>query len=66
MGLGDKWEIDSAAIGGWHVGNPPDWRALDTMKKHGVPYNNCARQVIILWSLTTLLSNRKVYSSLLK
>lgn len=45
MKIGDKWEIDSAAIGGWHVGNPPDWRALDTMKKHGVPYSNHARQV---------------------
>lgn len=46
MNVGDQWEIDSAAIGSWHVGNPPDWRALDTMKKHGVPYNNCARQVM--------------------
>lgn len=45
MNLGEQWEIDSAAIGGWHVGNPPDWRALDTMKKHNVPYNNHARQV---------------------
>ncbi|CAG4977792.1 unnamed protein product [Parnassius apollo] len=45
MGIGDHWEIDSAAIGGWHVGNPPDWRALDTMKKHNVPYNNSARQI---------------------
>lgn len=45
MNLGDQWEIDSAAIGGWHVGNPPDWRALDTMKNHNVPYNNHARQV---------------------
>lgn len=46
MNVGDQWEIDSAAIGSWHVGNPPDWRAIDTMKKHGVPYNNCARQVM--------------------
>lgn len=45
MNIRDQWEIDSAAIGGWHVGNPPDWRALDTMKKHDVPYNNTARQV---------------------
>ncbi|KOB65326.1 Primo-1 [Operophtera brumata] len=44
LNLGEQWEIDSAAIGGWHVGNPPDWRALDTMKKHNVPYNNHARQ----------------------
>ncbi|XP_063824221.1 low molecular weight phosphotyrosine protein phosphatase 1-like isoform X1 [Ostrinia nubilalis] len=46
MNIGDYWEIDSAAIGSWHVGNPPDWRALDTMKKHRVPYNNTARQVM--------------------
>ncbi|XP_053609004.1 low molecular weight phosphotyrosine protein phosphatase-like isoform X2 [Plodia interpunctella] len=46
MGLGDEWDIDSAAIGGWHVGNPPDTRALDTMKKHNVPYSNHARQII--------------------
>ncbi|CAH0405230.1 unnamed protein product [Chilo suppressalis] len=45
MKMGDQWEIDSAAIGSWHVGNPPDWRALDTLKKHGVPYDNCARQI---------------------
>lgn len=45
MNLGDQWEIDSAAIIGWHVGNPPDYRALDTMKKYNVPYNNNARQV---------------------
>ena len=46
MNVGEQWEIDSAAIGGWHVGNPPDWRALDTMKKHDVPYSNHARQVL--------------------
>ncbi|XP_047507352.1 low molecular weight phosphotyrosine protein phosphatase-like [Pieris napi] len=46
LNKGSEWEIDSAAIGGWHVGNPPDWRALDTLKKHNVPYNNHARQLI--------------------
>ncbi|KAL4716888.1 hypothetical protein ACJJTC_012699 [Scirpophaga incertulas] len=46
MNVTDQWEIDSAAIGSWHVGNPPDWRAIDTMKRHGVPYNNCARQIV--------------------
>ncbi|VVC95162.1 unnamed protein product [Leptidea sinapis] len=45
LNKGDLWDIDSAAIGGWHVGNPPDWRALDTMKKHNVPYDNTARQI---------------------
>ncbi|GBP40159.1 Low molecular weight phosphotyrosine protein phosphatase [Eumeta japonica] len=43
---GDNWEIDSAAIGGWHVGYPPDDRALQTMKKHQVNYNNTARQIV--------------------
>ncbi|XP_048001549.1 low molecular weight phosphotyrosine protein phosphatase-like [Leguminivora glycinivorella] len=45
LNIGDKWEIDSAAIGSWHVGNTPDYRAMDTMKEHNVPYNNQARQI---------------------
>ncbi|XP_005186462.2 low molecular weight phosphotyrosine protein phosphatase 1 [Musca domestica] len=44
-GVSDEWEVDSAAIGGWHVGNPPDHRALSTMKKHDLPYTNKARQI---------------------
>lgn len=43
--LADKWEIDSAAIGEWHVGNPPDSRAMDTLKKHDIAYNHVARQL---------------------
>ncbi|KAJ8933783.1 hypothetical protein NQ314_013819 [Rhamnusium bicolor] len=26
-GIAHKWEVDSAGIGGWHAGNPPDSRA---------------------------------------
>ncbi|XP_072942038.1 low molecular weight phosphotyrosine protein phosphatase-like [Epargyreus clarus] len=46
--LGDHWEIDSAAIQDWHVGDPPNWRSLDTMNNHNVPYNynNTARQLV--------------------
>ncbi|XP_029707583.2 low molecular weight phosphotyrosine protein phosphatase 1 [Aedes albopictus] len=44
-GVADQWEVDSAAIGGWHVGNQPDHRALATMKKHDLPYDNRARQI---------------------
>lgn len=40
-----KWEIDSAAIGAWHVGRSPDNRALATMEKHNLPYKNKARQI---------------------
>ncbi|XP_055587166.1 low molecular weight phosphotyrosine protein phosphatase 1-like [Uranotaenia lowii] len=44
-GISANWEVDSAAIGGWHVGNQPDHRALSTMKKHNLPYDNRARQL---------------------
>lgn len=57
-GIADDWEIDSAAIGSWHVGRNPDSRALATMKKHHLAYNNKARQVsaplqfskIVVWN----------------
>ncbi|XP_058467343.1 low molecular weight phosphotyrosine protein phosphatase 1-like [Malaya genurostris] len=44
-GVNDQWEVDSAAIGGWHVGKKPDHRALSTMEKHNLPYDNRARQI---------------------
>ena len=43
--LVNQFEIDSAAIGSWHVGRNPDNRALSTMKKHNLAYSNKARQV---------------------
>lgn len=45
QGLSDKFEVDSAAIGSWHVGRRPEHRAQDTMKKHSLAYSNTARQV---------------------
>jgi len=33
---GLNWTIDSAGIGGWHVGNPPDRRAIAVAKRHGI------------------------------
>lgn len=33
-GLG--WTIDSAGTGGWHIGNPPDNRAIAIAKDHGI------------------------------
>ncbi|XP_044730061.1 low molecular weight phosphotyrosine protein phosphatase 1-like [Chrysoperla carnea] len=41
-----EWHVDSAAIGGWHVGKSPDWRAQDVLKAHNIPYNNTARQLV--------------------
>lgn len=51
-GQTDKWDIDSAALGSWHVGNHPDYRALETMKKNHVNYCNRARQVCIYSGIT--------------
>ncbi|CRK88832.1 CLUMA_CG002540, isoform B [Clunio marinus] len=43
--LMEQFEIDSAAIGPWHVGKKPNQRALDTMRIHNLQYHNKARQI---------------------
>ncbi|XP_036295282.1 low molecular weight phosphotyrosine protein phosphatase isoform X1 [Pipistrellus kuhlii] len=43
--VSDKWRIDSAATSTYEVGNPPDYRGQNCMKKHGVPMSHVARQV---------------------
>ena len=35
-GLTEHIKIDSAGIGTWHVGDPPDLRSTETAKRHGV------------------------------
>ncbi|WP_428644564.1 low molecular weight protein-tyrosine-phosphatase [Roseibium sp.] len=32
----DRFFIDSAGTGAWHVGNPPDPRSVETAARHGV------------------------------
>lgn len=32
----DHIEVDSAGTSNWHIGNPPDSRAIDTAAKHGI------------------------------
>ncbi|KAL3272009.1 hypothetical protein HHI36_022476 [Cryptolaemus montrouzieri] len=44
-GISSKWTVDSAAVAAYHIGKKPDRRALETLAKHNVPYNNTARQV---------------------
>jgi protein-tyrosine phosphatase len=44
-GLSDKFEIDSAGTGSWHVGERPDARAAMIAKEHGVDLDSRARQV---------------------
>ena len=43
-GLQDRIIISSAGVSGWHVGNPPDARMLQTARDHGIHLNSRARQ----------------------
>ena len=42
----DKWEIDSAGIGGWHVGQLPDSRMRAHARRRGLELTHHCRQVI--------------------
>jgi protein-tyrosine phosphatase len=38
-------EVDSAGIGDWHAGDPPDARATEAARRRGVVLEGAARQV---------------------
>jgi protein-tyrosine phosphatase len=38
-------ELDSAGTGAWHVGSPPDARAVDAARARGITLEGIARQV---------------------
>ncbi len=44
-GLDGEIEIDSAGVGSWHIGNPPDERAIAAGAKRGITLGGSARQV---------------------
>lgn len=45
-GLADRFVIDSAGTGGWHVGEPPHHGTLAVLARHGIdPGNQRARQI---------------------
>lgn len=35
-GKAEQFQIDSAATGSWHIGNPPDERAIETADYHNI------------------------------
>jgi len=43
--LESEWDIDSAAIGSWHVGDQPDPRAVKLLKLKGIKYSHAVRQI---------------------
>ncbi len=44
-GLADRFRIDSAGTGGWHVGEAPDGRATVVAARNGVTLESRARQL---------------------
>ena len=47
-GLDTRFEVDSAGTGDWHVGQPPDRRAIATALRHGVDIGGLrARQLSV-------------------
>ncbi len=44
-GLSDRFEVDSAGTGAWHVGELPDARAALVASQHGVELASRARQI---------------------
>jgi protein-tyrosine phosphatase len=44
-GLRDEVELDSAGTGAWHVGEPPDARAVEAARARGIELESVARQV---------------------
>ena len=46
-GLQGTIEIDSAGTGAWHVGSPPDQRAVAAARARGITLDGSARQVTV-------------------
>ncbi|NJD18619.1 MAG: low molecular weight phosphotyrosine protein phosphatase [Gemmatimonadetes bacterium] len=45
-GLADRFVVESAGTGAWHVGEPADPRSVEVAAAHGVTLNGSARQVV--------------------
>jgi protein-tyrosine phosphatase len=46
-GLEREIEVESAGMGDWHVGHPPDRRATEAASRRGVTLEGAARQVTL-------------------
>ena len=48
LGLGSRVAVDSAGLGDWHIGDPPDRRAIDRAKRRGYDLTDLrARQFVV-------------------
>src|SRR5690606_4256553 len=46
QGHSERFEVDSAGTGGWHVGEPPDARMRRYGEKRGLVFQSRARQFV--------------------
>jgi protein-tyrosine phosphatase len=44
-GLADRVFVDSAGTGDWHIGHPPDPRAIEAASRRGLKLTSVARQI---------------------
>jgi protein-tyrosine phosphatase len=44
-GLTENIRVESAGTGAWHVGEKPDHRTIEVLKRHGIAWVSTARQV---------------------
>ncbi|MER3480879.1 MAG: hypothetical protein C4327_10475 [Meiothermus sp.] len=44
-GLEAEFEVDSAGVGAWHVGEGADPRAQEVLRRHGADFPHIARQL---------------------
>lgn len=44
-GVADRFVVESAGLGAWHVGEEPDRRTISVLKAHGMRPRSTARQV---------------------
>lgn len=45
-GVADKWHVESAGTGGWHVGSPADDRTMAVLRHHGIEFSHSAKQLV--------------------
>ncbi|MFZ4826607.1 MAG: low molecular weight protein-tyrosine-phosphatase [Phototrophicaceae bacterium] len=45
QGLQDRFQVDSAGIGNWHLGKPAHKGTLKVLKEHNIPHYGRSRQI---------------------
>lgn len=52
-GLADRFQVDSAGTGDWHLGHGADPRSIDVLNARGYEHDHTARQITSSWMADT-------------